>query len=128
MFRLLVLLACSICTAVAQLSPEESLTKMKVADGLEPTLFAAEPDLYNPTTIDIDAQGRVWVCEARNYRLFKQPITEKEGDRIRVLEDTDGDGRCDKATTFYQHPGLQAPMGIAVLGERVYICQSPDLF
>ncbi len=101
---------------------------MKVADGLELTLFAAEPDLFNPTTIDIDAQGRVWVCEARNYRLFNQPITDKAGDRIRVLEDTDGDGRCDKATTFYQDPSLQAPMGIAVLGDRVYICQSPDLF
>ncbi|NUM55664.1 MAG: HEAT repeat domain-containing protein [Candidatus Hydrogenedentes bacterium] len=104
------------------------MAKMKVADGLEVTLFAAEPDLFNPTTIDVDAQGRVWVCEARNYRLFKQPITDKAGDRIRVLEDTDGDGRCDKATTFYQDPSLQAPMGIAVLGDRVYICQSPDLF
>ena len=115
-------------SAFAQLGPEESLAKMKFADGFELTLFAAEPDLYNPTTIDIDAQGRVWVCEARNYRLFRQPITDKAGDRIRVLEDTDGDGRCDKATTFYQHQDLQAPMGIAVLGERVYICQSPDLF
>lgn len=101
---------------------------MKVADGLEVTLFATEPDLFNPTTIDIDAQGRVWVCEARNYRLFRQPITDKAGDRIRVLEDTDGDGRCDKATTFYQDLSLQAPMGIAVLGNRVYVCQSPDLF
>ncbi|MCC6155467.1 MAG: HEAT repeat domain-containing protein [Candidatus Hydrogenedentes bacterium] len=128
MFRALMLVICLTCYAVAQLSPENSLAKMKVAEGMELTLFAAEPDLYNPTTIDIDAQGRVWVCEARNYRLFRQPITDKAGDRIRVLEDTDGDGRCDKATTFYQHPDLQAPMGIAVLGERVYVCQSPDLF
>ncbi|MCC6793922.1 MAG: HEAT repeat domain-containing protein [Candidatus Hydrogenedentes bacterium] len=128
MFRLIAFSVCLTCAAIAQLSPDESLAKMKVADGLELTLFAAEPDLYNPTTIDIDAQGRVWVCEARNYRLFRQPITDKSGDRIRVLEDTDGDGRCDKATTFYQHPDLQAPMGIAVLGDRVYVCQSPDLF
>jgi len=120
-------LTCALC-AFAQLSPEDSLAKIKVADGLEITLFAAEPDVWNPTTIDIDAQGRVWVCEARNYRLFNQPITEKAGDRIRILEDTDGDGRCDKATTFYQHETLQAPMGIAVLGDRVYICQAPDLF
>jgi len=125
--RFLVVLSCA-ASAFAQLSPEETLARLKVADGLEVTLFAAEPDLWNPTTIDIDAQGRVWVCEARNYRLFNQPITEKAGDRIRVLEDTDGDGRCDKATTFYQDETLQAPMGIAVLGDRVYICQAPDLF
>ncbi len=112
----------------AQLAPGRALRSMKVAPGLEVTLFAAEPDLVNPTAIDIDAQGRVWVTEAVNYRLFKNPLMRKEGDRIRILEDTDGDGRCDKATTFYQDPALQAPLGIAVLGSRVYVCQSPDLF
>ena len=108
----------------AQLAPGRALRSMKVAPGLEVTLFAAEPDLVNPTAIDID----VWVTEAVNYRLFKNPLMRKEGDRIRILEDTDGDGRCDKATTFYQDPALQAPLGIAVLGSRVYVCQSPDLF
>jgi putative membrane-bound dehydrogenase-like protein len=78
--------------------------------------------------MDIDAEGRVWVTEAANYRLFKNPLTRRAGDRIRVLEDTNGDGRCDKATTFYQDPSLQAPLGITVLGRRVYVCQSPDLF
>lgn len=122
-------LACGVCAAaLAQYSPEETVAKLSVAEGLQVTLFAAEPDLWNPTTIDVDAEGRIWVCEARNYRLFNQPITDKAGDRIRVLVDTDGDGRCDKATTFYQDPALQAPMGIAVLGDRVYVCQAPDLF
>lgn len=114
--------------AAAQELAKQTLQDMETADGLEATLFAHEPDLYNPTTIDVDAQGRVWVCEAVNYRLFNQPKTREEGDRIQVLEDTDGDGVCDKSTTFYQDPTLQAPMGIAVLGNRVYICQSPDLF
>lgn len=114
--------------ASAQLSPEESLAQLRTAPGLDVSLFAAEPDLVNPTMIDVDAQGRVWVCEAANYRLFNQKETRAEGDRIRVLEDTDGDGTCDKATTFYQDPSLQSPMGIAVLGDRVYVCQAPDLF
>ena len=111
-----------------QLSAERSLRALKVAEGLEVTLFAAEPDLVNPTAMDIDSEGRVWVTEAANYRLFKNPLTRRAGDRVRVLEDTNGDGRCDKATTFYQDPSLQAPLGIAVLGRRVYICQSPELF
>jgi putative membrane-bound dehydrogenase-like protein len=114
--------------ASAQLSPQEALAHMKVADGFEVTLFASEPEVWNPTSMDVDARGRVWIAEAVNYRLFNQPRTTELGDRIRILEDTDGDGKCDKATTYFQDPQLQAPMGIAVLGNRVYICQSPDLF
>lgn len=112
----------------AQMDAASSLAQLKVADGLEVTLFAAEPDLINPTSMDIDAMGRVWITEAANYRLFKNPLAREQGDRIRVLEDTDGDGRSDKAWTFYQDPSLQSPMGIAVLGDRVYICQSPEIF
>ena len=114
--------------APAQQGPEESLKALKPGEGLQVTLFASEDQLSNPTAIDVDAQGRVWVTEAENYRLFKNPLAREQGDRVRVLEDTDGDGRCDKATTFYQDPSLQAPLGIAVIGDRVYICQSPDLF
>ena len=51
--------------------------------------FRVDPGL--PATVIVDAQGRVWVVEAVNYRLFKHPIARPEGDRIRVLEDTDGD-------------------------------------
>ena len=123
-------LLCSLATlpAFAQRTPEETLAALKTAPGLEVTLFAAEPDLRNPTSIDVDARGRVWVCEAANYRLFRQSIEDERGDRIRLLEDTDGDGRCDKATTFYQDESMQAPLSIAVLGDRVYVCQSPDIF
>ncbi len=115
-------------SVTAQQSAEVAVKQLKVADGMEVTLFASEPMLRNPTSIDVDAQGRVWVLEAANYRLFKNPVADEKGDRIRVLEDTDGDGKCDKATTFYQDPSLQAPLGIAVLGDRVYVCQSPELF
>ena len=77
-------LCCALSTtASAQRSPEETLAGLKAGPGLEVTLFAAEPDLRNPTSIDIDAQGRVWVCEAANYRLFRQTIEDEQGDRIR---------------------------------------------
>lgn len=115
-------------TASAQLDSATGLAALKPAEGLEVSLFAAEPHLVNPTAMDIDALGRVWVTEAANYRLFKHPTVRATGDRVRVLEDTDGDGRCDKATTFYEDPTVQAPLGIAVVGERVYICQSPELY
>ncbi|MCB0634003.1 MAG: PQQ-dependent sugar dehydrogenase, partial [Lewinella sp.] len=106
-----------------------ALESMQVADGLEVSLFAAEPMVMNPTNIAVDALGRVWVCEALNYRLPYNDKFEKheEGDRILMLEDTDGDGRADARTVFYQGPDLLAPLGIAVLGDKVYVSSSPTL-
>src|SRR5262245_18856757 len=91
-------------TAHAQLPPEKALQSFTVADGLGISLFAAGPLFVNPTCMDIDHKGRVWVCESVNYRhkLHRRPPTRPEGDRIVILEDTDGDGKADKATTFYQ--------------------------
>ena len=95
---------------------------------LEATLFASEPMLLNPANMDIDAEGRVWVTEGVNYRLF-QPWgkIQPEGDRIRILEDTDGDGRADTAKTFYQGNDVNAALGIAVLGTKVIVSCSPKI-
>ena len=48
--------------------PENAIKSLKVADGLRIQLFASEPVMTNPTNIDVDDKGRVWVCEAFNYR------------------------------------------------------------
>src|SRR5690349_13619621 len=124
-----------VAPSIAQKSPEETVKSMTVADGLQVELFAAEPMLVNPTSIDVDHLGRVWVCEAVNYRRinFGRPILRPEGDRIVILEDTDGDGRADTSTVFYQGKDLYGPMGIAVAkdptgpGTKVFVCQSPDI-
>src|SRR5687768_8694387 len=80
----------------------EEMKKMTAADGLEATLFASEPMMVNPCDMDIDARGRVWITEGANYRKWANPPVRPEGDRILILEDTDGDGEADKSTTFYQ--------------------------
>ena len=94
------------------------------------TLFAAEPMVRNPTDIDVDDFGRVWVTEGVNYRSSFKPwgILQPEGDRIVVLEDTDGDGRADKQTVFYQDPSINAALGICVLGNKVIVSDSPNVF
>ena len=115
----------------AQETPKHTAAGLKVAEGFEVTLWAAEPDLVNPTNIDVDSRGRVWVLEAVNYRLTlggrKAKDLRPAGDRIVILEDTDGDGRADKSKTFVQDLSLRAPLGIAVLGNKVIVSQSPDL-
>ena len=62
----------------------------QVPDGLEVTVWASTPDLFNPTNMDIDAAGRIWVAEGVNYRGHNG--RRPDGDRITVLEDTNGDG------------------------------------
>ena len=124
----LVLLSTGGCALETSKDPAQGLT---VAEGLEATLWASEPDVINPTNIDIDEWGRIWVLEAVNYRVgwggAERPDFRPAGDRITILEDTDGDGAADRTKVFDQHRGLRSPLGIAVLGNKVIISQSPDL-
>ncbi|WP_338873981.1 PVC-type heme-binding CxxCH protein [Spirosoma sp. SC4-14] len=100
-------------------------------DDLEATLWAEAPMFYNPTNIDIDARGRVWVTEAVNYRKFNNKpegrLNHPEGERIVILEDTDGDGKADESKVFVTDPDLVSPMGIAVIGNRIIVSCSPNL-
>ena len=103
----------------------------RVPEGLEVTVWAQAPQFFNPTNIDVDAFGRVWVTEAVNYRLFnnqgKQPLKHPAGDRVMVLSDADGDGAAERSHVFVQDKDLTAPLGIAVIGNRVYVSCSPSV-
>jgi len=97
----------------------------EIDPSLEVTVWAGSPLIFNPTNMDIDHAGRIWVAEGVNYR--GRQGTRPAGDRIVVLEDTDGDGKCDSSHTFLQEKGLIAPMGVAVIDNVVYVAQPPDL-
>src|SRR5262245_1367689 len=78
---------------------------------LEVELFAAAPDIVHPIGIDFDNKGRLLVIESHTHFPpgdYKGP----KHDRIRILEDTDGDGKADRFTTFFE--GTQKTMDIAV--------------
>jgi putative membrane-bound dehydrogenase-like protein len=108
----------SVAASVSR-DPQDAVAGLDVADGLEAKLFASEPEISNITNIDIDHLGRVWACEVKNYR--KHAGSRPEGDRILVLEDTDGDGAADKETVFYQGRDIDSAHGICVLGKRILV-------
>jgi len=106
----------------------EQLKQLKVADGLAVDLYAAEPMIRNPISMDIDARGRVWTTEGTNYRLWqKWGKQSSTGDRIVILEDTNLDGSADTAKVFYQGDDVNSALGICVLGDQVIVSRSPNI-
>lgn len=81
------------------LTPAETVQRMKVPPEFDIKLFAGEPDCVNPIAFTIDEKGRVWVVECFEYPS-RTPPGKAPRDRIVILEDTDGDGACDKRTVF----------------------------
>ena len=106
------------------LSPAEAAKRFIVPDGFEVRLFAAEPDIINPVAMTWDERGRLWVVELYEYPLGAAPGT-KPRDRIKILEDTKGDGHADKVTVFAD--GLNLATGIQLGYGGVFVGQAPDL-
>jgi putative membrane-bound dehydrogenase-like protein len=104
------------------LSPAEALARMKVPDGFRVELVASEPDLVNPVAMTFDERGRIWITESLEYPR-REPGPGR--DRIKVLEDTDGDGKADRFTVFAE--GLNIPSGIAVGHGGVWVANAPDI-
>ncbi len=111
------------------LRPGSEELEFFLPEDLEVTLWAESPMLFNPTNLDVDTRGRIWVTEAVNYRDFNNthlPL-RADGDRVLILEDTDQDGRADTAKVFVQDPDLRAPLGIAVIGNQVVVSSAPSM-
>jgi len=106
-------------------------SRLVAAEGLEVSVWAKSPMFFNPTNIDVDERGRIWVTEAVNYRDFNSANGERLrhalGDRVVILEDTDRDGTADRSSVFVQDKDLVAPLGIAVFGNRVVVSCSPSI-
>lgn len=110
----------------AALKPDHLDTSLfTVPEGLEITVWATSPQLFNPANMDIDHAGRVWVTEGVNYR--RHSGRSREGDCVRVLQDTDGDGKCDSSHVFVREPGLECPLGVAVFDNVIFVSNTPDI-
>lgn len=106
----------------APLPANEAAKRFALPAGFRATLFAAEPDVVQPISFAIDDRGRLFVAEAMNYGEWK--ATGK--DRIVILEDSDGDGKADKRTVFYE--GFNYITGIEVGFGGVWVMSPPGLY
>src|SRR5581483_1452447 len=113
------------------LSPEETVKKFQLLPGWEAKVFAAEPDVINPIAFTVDERGRLWVVECFEYPS-RTPKGKKPRDRIKILEDTDGDGKMDKVTIWADGQtlpiGWDLASGIEVGHGGVFLGAPPYLF
>ncbi|MGK0198553.1 MAG: putative membrane-bound dehydrogenase-like protein, partial [Yoonia sp.] len=98
--------------------------KFTLPEGFEMRLFAEEPAVVNPVTMTWDSRGRLWVLELYEYPLGAK-AGEKPRDRIKILEDTDGDGRADKVHVWAD--GLNLATGLLLGDGGAYVGQAPHL-
>jgi len=106
---------------------EEAIEKMTVHSGMKVNLFADEkqfPQLINPLQMAWDTRGRLWIATWQNYP--ERTPTSKDGDKLLVFEDTDGDGKADKMSTFADD--LNCPTGFQFYKDGVLVMQAPDLW
>src|SRR4051812_43948159 len=103
-------------------SPEEAVRHMTVPDGVHVELVASEPEIVNPIAMTFDDRGRIWITESIEYP--RKPAGPGR-DRVKILEDSKGDGRADRVTTFVSD--LNIPTGIAWGHGGLWVLNAPDL-
>lgn len=109
----------------AWLSPTEEQQSFHLPPGFSIELFASEPQIAKPMNMAWDARGRLWVTSTREYP-YPAAAGAPAGDTIQILEDSDGDGRADKSTTFAD--GLNIPIGLLPVKDGVICFSIPNLW
>lgn len=100
--------------------PAAALATLQVEEGLRVELMAAEPDVMSPVAIDVDEDGRIYVVEMPGYPLDTSP-----SGRVRLLEDTNRDGRVDRSTVFADR--LVLPSGVLRWRDGIIVTAAPDI-
>lgn len=91
------------------LSPADEQKALVVPDGFEVQLVAAEPDIFKPMNMAFDERGRMWITDSLEYP-WAVPLDKPGRDSVKILHDTDGDGKANVIKTFAD--GLNIPIGI----------------
>jgi putative membrane-bound dehydrogenase-like protein len=105
------------------LAPEESAKLIQVPSGFTLELFASEPNIINPIAMNWDEKGRLWVIETVDYPNTVRDDKGTGDDRIKICEDTDGDGKADKFTIFAEK--LNIPTSFTFVNGGIMVSQAP---
>ena len=105
-------------------SPEEAVGTFRLRPGFRIELVAAEPLIHDPVAIDFDARGRMYVCEMPEYNQYANPDFKGSG-AVRLLEDTNGDGRYDTAHPFLEN--VSSPAAVACWNGGVFVGVVPEI-
>ena len=109
------------------LPPDEFLKTVTVPPGFEVKLFADEskfPEIAKPVQMNFDGKGRLWLSTMPSYPQWK-PGDPRPIDKLVILEDTDGDGKADKSTVFYDK--LHCPTGFEFYNGGVLVIDQPRI-
>ena len=108
------------------LSPEAAMKTFQVEPGFKVELVASEPLVEDPIAISWAADGKMYVVEYRGYMHDVEGLGEDQPiGRIKLLEDTDGDGKMDKATVFVD--GLVMPRAVMALKDGALVAEPPEV-
>ncbi|MEO5995847.1 MAG: PVC-type heme-binding CxxCH protein [Chitinophagaceae bacterium] len=105
------------------LSPEKSEKLIQVPVDFEVKLFASEPDITNPIAMSWDEKGRLWIVESVDYPNTFLETDGAANDRIKICEDTNGDGKADKFTIFADK--LNIPTSIVFANGGIVVSMAP---
>lgn len=119
---------------IAPKEPAEAIKTFQILDGFRMDLLASEPLVTSPVAMVYDENGLAYVAEMFDYpytdKTTHQPWKENTTDlplgRIRILEDTDGDGKFDKSTIFVDK--LSWPTGLALWKGGLFVASTPDIW
>ncbi len=109
-------------------SAQDALKTLQLPGGFKAELIAAEPDVVQPIAFTFDERGRIWVVEGNSY---PQPREVGKGqDRIKILEDKDGDGTFETKKIFCEGlnlvSGIELGFGGVWVGAAPYLMFIPD--
>ena len=106
-------------------APEEARAAFAVHPDFEVELFAAEPLVVNPVSIDWDPRGRAWVACTPGYPYKEESSGVPAHDEVVILADRDGDGRADERTVFAE--GLDLVTSLVHHRDGVIVTQAPEI-
>lgn len=118
---------------IPAMTPEQALKAFEIQQGFKLELVAAEPDVADPVDACFDERGRMFVAEMHGYPFSQEPTRlnpngggKADAGIIRLLEDTDGDGRMDRSTKFAD--SIRWPTSVICWDGGVFVLAPPKLW